>query len=101
MSTAFFKEHFLSAVFAGIFAVVMAWMSLAVMFDVSAAERFRNFSVSGFRITPGTAPVMLIVAGLLAAYSILCFYGFWRHRRAQQVRDGLAAIRKSRDLRIR
>ena len=96
MATAFFREHFLAAVFAGIFAIVMSWMSLSVMVDASAAERFRNFSVSGLRITPTTAPIVLIVAGLLAAYSILCFYGFWRHRRARQVRDGLEVIRRSK-----
>jgi hypothetical protein len=100
MSTAFFKEHFLAAVAAGIFAIAMSWISIAVLLDASAAERFRNFSVSGYRITPGTAPVMLIVAGLLGAYSMLCFYGFWRHRRARQVRDGLKVIQKSRDLMI-
>jgi ABC-type antimicrobial peptide transport system permease subunit len=93
LATAFFREHFLSAIAAAIFAIVMSWMSLTVMADAAAAERFRNFSVSGIRITPTTAPIVLIVAGLLAAYSILCFYGFWRHRRAQQVRDGLKAIR--------
>lgn len=96
MSTAFFKEHFLAAVAAGIFSIVMTGISIAVLVDASAAERFRSFSVSGYRITPGTAPVMLIVAGLLGAYSILCFYGFWRHRRARQVRDGLEAIRLSK-----
>jgi len=96
MSTAFFREHFLAAVFAGIFAMVTSWISVSVMLDATAAERFRNFSVSGYRITPTTAPIMLIIAGFLAAYSILCFYGFWRHRRAQQVRDGLKAIRLSK-----
>jgi hypothetical protein len=96
MPTAFFKEHFLSAIVAGIFSTVMTWVALTVMRDPSAAERFRNFSVSGFRITSTTAPIMLIIAGFLAAYSILCFYGFWRHRRARQVRDGLKAIRLSK-----
>lgn len=97
MSTAFFKEHFLAAVAAGIMSIVMSWMSITVLLDPAAAARFANFRISSVRVTPGSAPFVLIVAALLAAYSILCFYGFWRHRRARQVRDGLKAIRLSKD----
>ena len=88
-ANSFFREYFLSAVFCTAMAATILWAAVPMLLQPND-DYVRGFRIIGMSLTPQTAPMAVGIAGLLAAYAALCFYGIWRHRQRRLARERAA-----------